>query len=183
MEANQVIRRIWTEVGDVLAQVQDEEVEQFVDALLKAKHIFVTGEGRSGLVAMCFAMRLMHIGMPVYVVGEVVTPAISAEDLLVAVSGSGSTPVTLTIVQRAMAAGAKGLLVSSKRDSPIGKLTQDVLVIPGKTKADEGHTSSIQPMGSLADQSAHLLLDAVVVLLMDRLNVKEEATKARHTNL
>jgi 6-phospho-3-hexuloisomerase len=183
MEPKRVIDRIWTEVGNVLAQVQDTEVEQLVGELLKTKRVFVTGEGRSGLVGKCFAMRLMHIGLPVYVVGEVVTPAIGPGDLLVAVSGSGATPVTLTIVQRAMAAGARGFLVSSKRDSPIGVQVRNVLVIPGKTTADEDESLSIQPMGSLADQSAHLLLDAVIVLLMDRLGVKEAETKVRHTNL
>ncbi len=36
--------------------------------------IFVTGLGRTGLMARGFAMRLMHLGRRVYHVGDVITP-------------------------------------------------------------------------------------------------------------
>jgi 6-phospho-3-hexuloisomerase len=184
MDPREVIRKVWTEVGEVLTQVEEADVSLLVDELLKAKRVFVTGEGRSGLVGKCFAMRLMHLGLPAYSVGDVVTPPIGPGDLLVAISGSGRTPVTLTTTERALAAGAKGILVSSKLDSPIGRLVQHVLVVPGKTKVDEeSMTTSIQPMGSLADQSVHLLLDALIVLLMHHLGVDADEMKARHTNL
>jgi 6-phospho-3-hexuloisomerase len=184
MDPTEVIHRVWTEVGEVLTQVEEADVSLLVDELLEAKRVFVTGEGRSGLVGRCFAMRLMHLGLSAYSVGDVVTPPIAPGDLIVAISGSGRTPVTLTTTQRALAAGARAFLVSSKLDSPIGRLVQHVLVVPGKTKVDqEGATASIQPMGSLADQSVHLLLDAVVVLIMHRLDVDAEEMKARHINL
>ncbi len=184
MDPREAIRTVWTEVGEVLSQVEEADVRLLVDQLLEAKHVFVTGEGRSGLVGRCFAMRLMHLGLPAYSVGDIVTPPIGSGDLLVAISGSGRTPVTLTITQQALAAGAKGVLVSSNPDSPIGRLVQHVLVVPGKTKFDhEGVAASIQPMGSVADQSVHLLLDAVIVLLMHRLGIDAEDMKARHTNL
>ena len=36
-------------------------------------------------------MRLMHLGLEVYVVGEVTTPAIATHDLFVTASGPGAT--------------------------------------------------------------------------------------------
>jgi Predicted sugar phosphate isomerase involved in capsule formation len=45
------------------------------------------GAGRSGLVAKAFAMRLMHLGMISYVVGETITPALQTGDLIVVLSG------------------------------------------------------------------------------------------------
>jgi 6-phospho-3-hexuloisomerase len=183
MEPTETIRRVWMEVGEVLAQVEQADVTLFVNELLEAKRVFVTGEGRSGLVGKCFAMRLMHLGLLTHCVGEVATPPIGPGDLLVAISGSGSTPVILTVTEQALAAGAKVFLISSKRASPIGRLAHHVLVVPGKAKVDTVHSSSIQPMGSLAEQSVHLLLDAVVVMLMYRLGVKAEEMRARHTNL
>jgi 6-phospho-3-hexuloisomerase len=183
MNPKEVIYRVWTEVGEVLAQVAEADVTLFVNELLAARHVFVAGEGRSGLVGKCFAMRLMHLGLPAHCVGQVVAPPISPGDLLVAISGSGSTAVTLTVTQLALAAGARVCLISSKRASPIGRLAHHVLVVPGKSKVDTVESSSIQPMGSLADQSVHLLLDAVVVILMHRLAVKAEQMQARHTNL
>ena len=50
------------------------------------------GAGRSGLAAKAFAMRLMHLGFNVYLVGETTTPAVQPDDLVIAVSGSGETP-------------------------------------------------------------------------------------------
>ena len=35
------------------------------------------GAGRSGLVAKAFAMRLMHLGLEAFVVGETITPALN----------------------------------------------------------------------------------------------------------
>lgn len=183
MEPSDAIHRIWREVGDVLAQVDEAEVALLVEELLKARRVFVTGEGRSGFVGRAFAMRLMHIGLSVYAVGDVITPAVAVGDFLVVISGSGRTAVTRTITERALAAGGQACLVSSEREGPIASLVHHVLVIPGKTRAREGETTSIQPMGSLFDQSAHLVLDAICVLLMEKLGGKETDLETRHTNL
>ena len=181
MNTEDAINRVWTEVGDVLTQGDAADVTALVDRLEQASHVFVAGQGRSGLIGKCFAMRIMHIGLSVYSVGEVVTPAIGPGALLVAISGSGSTPVTLTVAQRALAAGAKILLISSRRASPIARLAHHVLVLPAK--AGESERASIQPMGSLFDQSTHLLLDAVCVLLVQRLGRTMGDLRSRHTNL
>jgi 6-phospho-3-hexuloisomerase len=183
MKPKEIIHRVWTEVGEVLEQVEEADVTLFVRELLAAKQVFVAGEGRSGLVGKCFAMRLMHLGLLTHCVGEVVAPPIGPGDLLVAISGSGTTAATLTITEQALAAGAKAFLISSKRDSPIGRLAHHALFVPGKTKVDTEECSSIQPIGSLAEQSVHLLLDAVVVMLMHRLGVKAEEMRARHSNM
>lgn len=45
-------------------------------AILRAHRVFVFGTGRSGLVLKMVAMRLMHLGLPVQVVGETTTTAI-----------------------------------------------------------------------------------------------------------
>ena len=56
--------------------ISDEDVENFIEILLRAKRIYVMGAGRSGLVAKAFAMRLMHLGMQAFVVGGTITPAL-----------------------------------------------------------------------------------------------------------
>ena len=49
---------------------------------------------------MAFAMRLMHLGFVVYVIGDVTTPSINEDDCLIAISGSGETrTVTLQLKQ------------------------------------------------------------------------------------
>ena len=86
-----LIPTILKEIEAVLGQVEETQLEKIASTLQKAPRIFNIGEGRSGLMAKSFAMRLMHLGATVYVVGETITPAIAEGDLLVAVSGSGTT--------------------------------------------------------------------------------------------
>ena len=54
----------------------------FFHRMLTAKRVYVAGAGRSGLIARAFAMRLMHLGMEAYVVGETITPAMHTGDIL-----------------------------------------------------------------------------------------------------
>ena len=69
--------------------MDEEAIEKFEEIIMGSKNIFVTGAGRSGLAAKAFAMRLMHLGLSAYVVGETISPAIYADDCIGAISGSG----------------------------------------------------------------------------------------------
>ncbi len=53
-----------------------------------ADRIFVVGAGRSGLVLKTAALRLMHLGLTVQVVGETTAPAIRAGADVAVVGGS-----------------------------------------------------------------------------------------------
>src|SRR6478752_8347358 len=82
---------ILDEITAVMNHIKEPQIEEVAFSLYRAKRIFVIGEGRSGLMGKSFAMRLMHLGATVYVVGETITPSIAEGDLLVAISGSGTT--------------------------------------------------------------------------------------------
>ena len=75
----------------VCDKISVSEMLDVADALNGAKRIFIAGIGRSGLIGKTFAMRLVHMGFLVYIVGDATTPAIQANDLLVIVTGSGTT--------------------------------------------------------------------------------------------
>lgn len=79
----------------MLDRIDDGQLDQLAAGLLGAPRGFVTGEGRSGFMARAFAMRLAHLGLPVAVLGETTTPPASDGDILVAVSGSGTTHGTV----------------------------------------------------------------------------------------
>ena len=68
---------ILDELRQALAALDNESVERLIAAILKARRIFVAGAGRSGLIMRSFAMRLIHLGFDVSVVGETVTPAMT----------------------------------------------------------------------------------------------------------
>ena len=44
-------------------------------------------------------MRLMHLGLSAYVVGETISPAIYADDCILAISGSGETNTVVNAVE------------------------------------------------------------------------------------
>ena len=174
------------EIGDCLGKVSVEEVEKALDEFESAPRIFLAGAGRSALGIRGFAMRLMHLGGQAYVVGETTTPSISSKDLLLIGSGSGRTPSLLAAAEKAKEIGAKVVLITIDRNSPIAQLADVAVVIPAPSpKAAEGATeaSSIQSMGSLFEQSLFVLLDSCVLLMMRRLSISEEEMFDRHANL
>ena len=73
----------------VLQEIAYPAVEQLARKITEVERIFVIGEGRSGLAIRMAAMRLMHLGCFVYVVGETTTPSIRSTDLFIAPRGIG----------------------------------------------------------------------------------------------
>ena len=80
---------------------------KFEDIIIESKNVFVTGAGRSGLAAKTFAMRLMHLGVSAYVVGETISPAIYEDDCIIAISGSGETNTIVSASEIAKNRGSK----------------------------------------------------------------------------
>src|SRR5687767_11860125 len=72
-------------------QVPAGPLEAFLDVLQPKRRIFLYGRGRSGFVARAFAVRLMHLGFQTYVVGETITAPVAKQDVVILVSGSGTT--------------------------------------------------------------------------------------------
>lgn len=177
----EILESILAEITEVIHKVRTEEIDQFVAGITKDKRIFVTGEGRSGLMAKGFAMRLMHLGYTVFVVGETITPAVSDKDVFIAVSGSGESAGVLADTKKAVEKGCEVLVVTSKSNSSIASLAKTLLIVPGTIKSDSGENrESIQLLSSLFDQSLHITLDAVCLLLSNRDRVSNEAATRIH---
>ncbi|MDD1705494.1 MAG: SIS domain-containing protein, partial [Methanoregulaceae archaeon] len=123
-----MMRLMASKIRDTAAGLSNSETEAFLSMILDAERIYVMGAGRSGLVAKAFAMRLMHLGFVAYVVGETITPAMHPKDLLVIFSGSGRTKTIADITETAKEIGGRIALITSNRDSKIGRMA-DVIVI------------------------------------------------------
>ncbi len=185
MNTQAYISQILDELGETVGHVRSDMAEKLVDTIIDAQTVFVAGAGRSGLAMKSFAMRLMHIGFDTYVVGETVTPNITDKDVLLIGSGSGSTSSLVAGTNKAHAIGAAICLITIDANSPIGKLAEVVLTIPApspKVNRDLGFRS-VQPMGSLFEQSLLLTLDAIVLRLMERTGKTPELMFTRHANL
>lgn len=100
MKTSDYVKAILNELSEHSPAIQDEQAERLVSSLLAVRKVFVAGAGRSGLMGKSFAMRLSHIGVKAYVVGETNTPSFTEEDLLIVGSGSGRTETLLVLAKR-----------------------------------------------------------------------------------
>ncbi|MPW26189.1 6-phospho-3-hexuloisomerase [Alkalibaculum sp. M08DMB] len=175
-------QRIITEITDVIKQVKQEEVNLLVEAIGKSKRVFVSGQGRSGFMIKSFAMRLMHIGIDSYVVGETITPSIDKDDLLIIASGSGETPSLVNTSNKAKNIGATVSMITTNNESSIAQNSTIVIELNAQSKGDESK-STVQPMGSLFEQSSLILFDAIILTLMDKMKKNGSNMYLRHANL
>jgi len=182
-------------ISDCIENVNDEEVNRLVELLIDGwknnKRVFVTGAGRSGLMGRAFAMRLMHLGYEVFVVGETITPAVRKGDILIAISGSGTTKLVLETSKIAKEEiGAKVVAITSYPDSPLGKMADHVVVVKGRTKSDvesdylsrqmRGEHSPLTPLGTLFESNVLAFLDGLIAELMERTGKKEKDLEQNH---
>ncbi len=91
MTLDSFIDPLLDELRRALRSANPDDLDQARRLVLSARRIFVAGKGRSGLQMEAFAMRLMHLGLSTHVVGDVTTPGIAPDDVLVIGSGSGRT--------------------------------------------------------------------------------------------
>ncbi|MCS7116455.1 MAG: 6-phospho-3-hexuloisomerase [Nitrososphaerota archaeon] len=186
-----------TMITQNLSKVSEEQIGIGIDVLLKHRNnkILVVGAGRSSLVAKAFALRLLHLGYNVHVLGDTLVPSIDEKDLVIAVSGSGTTRLVVAAVEAAKHVGAKVLAVTSFPDSPLGRLADYIIEVKGRILGSEesgrdyfsrqilGLHEPLAPLGTLFEDSCMILFDAMVVVLLDKLKMSEEELKKRHANI
>ncbi len=173
------------ELRRTLAALNGDDFDPFIDAIQDADGIFVSGAGRSGLMMRSFAMRLMHLGLKVSVVGETVTGRISKSDCLIIGSGSGTTESLVNHARRAGEAGAKIGLITIHDRSLIAELADMIITIPAPSPKISGDTGfrSAQPMGALFEQCLFISLEAIIMETMVRTGQNTGKMFARHANL
>jgi 6-phospho-3-hexuloisomerase len=177
------LRLIVSELDALLATIDESEMQHLADLVAKAERVFVHGAGRSGLALRMTAMRLMHLGLTVHVVGEVTTPAIGPRDVLLVASGSGTTSGIVAAATTADSVGAQIATITTARVSPLAALSNAVVVVPAAAKLDRSGTASEQYAGSLFEQAVGLLGDAVFHALWKRSAQSADDLWPRHANI
>ena len=162
-------------------RLDDAALQALLNVLQPARRVFLYGRGRSGFVARAFAVRLMHLGYQTFVVGETITAPVARHDVVILVSGSGTTyPVVMT-AELGRRQGATVVAVTAQPESEIARLAH--VVIPLVPPDGNGERARLAPLGTLFETSAWLFFDAVVALLMDRLGESEASMRKRHATL
>jgi 6-phospho-3-hexuloisomerase len=198
MESHRVqemMRLMASKIREIANTISDDDTEKFIRELLNAKRVYVIGAGRSGLVAKAFAMRLMHLGLLAYVVGETITPALNKGDVIVIFSGSGRTKTVADLAETARDIGGRICLITSNANSRIGKIADSIVIIEQHRDAvaDDaaefeirqmmGDHKSFAPLGTLFETASMVFADAVISRMMEITQTDESALKNRHTNI
>lgn len=185
-------------VEKAAGEIDRGDVERFINLLVSvygdpSRKILVMGAGRSGLVGRAFAMRLLHLGYNSYVLGDTIVPSVSDKDVVIAISGSGKTKLIVTAAEAAKNVGATVVAITTYPDSPLGKLADLVVRVPGRTKHSKlddyfarqilGIHEPLAPLGTLFEDTTLIFLDGVVYALMKRLRVSEDEMRNRHANI
>ena len=181
------------------AQLDKVQISAFFQRMLAAERVYVAGAGRSGLIARAFAMRLLHLGFDVYVVGETVTPALKPGDTMVVFSGSGETHSMATFCSTVKDLGGFICLITASPDSTISKVADCVVNLGDLTGYYRGDTSTFEerqmtgqyrsvatafaPLGTLFETLALVFSDAVISALMEAKKEGALELKGRLTNM
>ncbi|NYT13776.1 MAG: 6-phospho-3-hexuloisomerase [Candidatus Methanofastidiosa archaeon] len=192
MNVKSSVKNIISEISSVMEEINENTVEEVISEILKANKIFIVGAGRSGLVGKAFAMRLMQIGLRVYVVGETITPSMEEGDLLIAISNSGETRSVCLASQIAMSIKGNIVGITSNKNSRLAKKATKSIIIDTKHRTDpnrfvqkgfHNEVPSFAPLGTLFEVSTFLFFEGLIGSLMERMNRKEEDLKKMHSVL
>lgn len=188
---------ILTGAQQAISQLDIDQVEKMIQMILDARHkrIFVIGVGRSGFVGRAFAVRLMNLGFNVYFLGETITPAATKEDLIIVISGSGTTKLAITASSTAREIGANVIAITSYPESQLGRTADHIVFVGGRTKIGWprkkdylarqilGERETLSPLGSIFENNVMIFLDSLVVELMHRLGKTEEEMRKLHATI
>lgn len=176
-----ILDQIQAEIAGVIAKMDEDDLIAARDVITRGSRVYAAGEGRSGFQARSFAMRMMHIGYTSYMMGETICPSMHEGDVLLAISGSGTTRRTVEDAEAAKKLGVRVVAVTSKPESPLAAAADAVIVVPGRVKGEAG--GSIQLLSSLFDQSVHIALDALCLMISRRDDVSDADANANHANV
>jgi 6-phospho-3-hexuloisomerase len=169
----------------LLEEMDEAAAEELVHMVIGARRVFVTGKGRSGFVAECFAMRLMQMGFDAHVPGEATCPRIRRGDVMVAVSCSGTTTSTVQFARISAESGARVVALTADADSPLAEVAHLVVHVPVTGRdVRERYRYVLGPHNNtLFEEALLLFFDATVYSILAREGIPKRRLADRHTNL
>lgn len=150
-----------------------KNVEEFHSVLRQAKRIVTVGVGRSGDNAEILAKFLRNLGYREVYGPDDIPFMLEKDDVVVAISGSGTTAYTLETAKVAHEAGSELIAITSNPNGPLLKYAKKVMLIPGKTKIghDEDYYGKqlvgykhapLTPLGTLFELRTFLVVLSLV---------------------
>ena len=156
--------------------VDPESLGNLVDLILSKRTIFIYGSGRSGLVGQYFAVRLVQLGLDVHFVGDMTTPIIGKDDLTVLISNTGETMSAVQTANIARRIGSHVVSITAMKNSKLAHASNSIIHLHTPNTTD----GSILPLGTLFEDAAILMFDAIIPELMKRLGQSEDDMRRKH---
>lgn len=182
MDYIETLDKVLAELKKSTRSVKVEDAELLASKIMGAKRLFCDGKGRSSLMIKAFAMRLAQMNLTAFDTQGVTVPAIGAGDTLLIASGSGETDNLLEHARKAKKLGAEVILLTTAEHSALGQLSDVCICFEAGAKNQKDNVS-IQPMGTLFEQSIFIFFDVVVLFLMKKLSLTGEDMYRLHNNL
>jgi len=183
MTTYETAHEILAELDQIMSRVDEAQIDAFCEALLGARQILVYGLGRELLALRSFAMRLMHIGFTVHMVGDVTTSPLGPDDVFLVACGPGYIFTVEALMKVAKQAGGRIVMVTAQPQAVLPHQADLLLYIPAQTMADDAGGGSGQAMGSAFEQSMWILFDSLVPRLQTARHQTLDDLRARHANL
>lgn len=164
----------------------EDFIEMICDGVKNKRKFFLLASGRSAFILQCFATRLVHLGADVYMVTNLASnPALTENDLLIVLSGSGTTAVVVSLLQNIVnSVKPKGIAcITSHPETIIGRIGDITIKLKGRTKRDHASDDDaiLTPEGTAFEQVAFTYLDGIIAELAVRLNITDKEMLKRHS--
>jgi 6-phospho-3-hexuloisomerase len=156
------------------------------DGLVNERRFFLLASGRSAFILQCFATRLVHLGADVFMVtnlGHI--PALRKKDVLIVLSGSGTTSIVVSLLKNYvnMIKPHAIVCITSHPETVVGRIGDVTIKILGRSKRDqdEANHAVLTPEGTQFEQIAFTYLDAIIAELAIKLGKTNEDLLSKHS--
>ena len=163
-------------------------IDLVYDGLIKKRKFFLLASGRSAFILQCFATRLVHLGAEVYMVTNLGSiPALSNEDILIVLSGSGTTSIVVSLLKNYVnTVKPYGIIsITSHPETIIGRIGDITIKLKGRTKRDKvdlhDDTAILTPEGTMFEIAAFVYLDAIIAELAIKMGRTNEDMLKKHS--
>jgi len=163
-------------------------IELVYDGIINDRKFFLLASGRSAFILQCFATRLVHFNAEVYIVTNLASiPALTENDILIVLSGSGTTEIVVSLLKNYVnSVKPYGIVsITSHPESIIGRISEITIKLKGRTKRDRADPQDDQAIltteGTQFEIAAFVYLDSIIAELAVRMGKTNEDLLKRHS--
>lgn len=170
------MQKIFEEIQAVYSSINVEHENILVEQITACGgNVIGLGAGRMGYAMQAFIMRLSHLGINSYMLGDTTLPRVGREDLIIINSSSGNTPSIVLLADLAKVHGATLIVLTSDASSQLSKMADFVI------KYDPINTQQL--MKTVYEQFSFLFFDHCAHQISDRVALSKDEIEQNHSIL